>query len=53
MKDVQNFNAGFRDLSGKMCKPFVLVFATADVDNMPTGIDESLIKKAEEMNSKN
>ena len=53
VKDIENFSAGFRGLSGKMAKPFVLVFATADEDNMPTGIDESLIKKAEEINSKN
>jgi hypothetical protein len=53
VKDVNNFNAGFKGLSGKMCKPFVLVFATKDVDNMPTGIDEALIKKTEEINSKN
>ncbi|MGD0786191.1 MAG: tetratricopeptide repeat protein [Sedimentisphaerales bacterium] len=53
VKDIENFSAGFRGLSGKMCKPFVLVFATADIDNMPTGIDKTLIKKAEEINSKN
>lgn len=53
VKDIKNFSAGFRGLSGKMCKPFVLVFATVDADNMPTGIDKTLIKKAEEINSKN
>jgi tetratricopeptide (TPR) repeat protein len=53
VKDIENFSAGFKGLSGKMAKPFVLVFATADADNMPTGIDKTLIKKAEEINSKN
>ena len=50
VKDIENFSAGFRGLSGKMAKPFVLVFATADVDNMPTGIDETLITKSEKIN---
>jgi tetratricopeptide (TPR) repeat protein len=50
IKDIENFSAGFRGMSSKMCKPFVLVFATADIDNMPTGIDETLITKSEKIN---
>ncbi|OQA03723.1 MAG: photosystem I assembly protein Ycf3 [Planctomycetes bacterium ADurb.Bin401] len=43
--------AGFRSKSGTFGKPFVLVFATADVDNVPTEIDEDLLIKADEINS--
>jgi tetratricopeptide (TPR) repeat protein len=51
VKDINNFNAGFKGLSGKLCKSFVLVFATAGEDNMPTGIDETLITKSEKINA--
>jgi tetratricopeptide (TPR) repeat protein len=52
VKNTKDFKAGFRSFSGKICcKPFVLVFATIDANNMPSEIDESLIKKAEQVNS--
>ena len=52
VKDKENFKAGFRSFSGKMSRPFILVFATADGNNMPTEIGETLISKSEEINSK-
>jgi tetratricopeptide (TPR) repeat protein len=61
VKDVKNFRAGFRGLAGKICKPFVLVFATAakpnllaeDMNDVPTLIDDKLIERCEEINSEN
>ena len=62
VKDVKNFKAGFRGFAGKICcKPFVLVFATAtkpnllaeDANDVPTLIDDELVKRCEEINSKN
>ena len=61
VKDMKNFKAGFRGLAGKVCKPFVLVFATAarpsllatDANEVPTLIEDELIKRCEEINSKN
>lgn len=61
VKDVKNFKAGFRGISGRICKPFVLVFSTAtrpnllaaDTNDIPTLISDELIKKCEEINSKN
>jgi tetratricopeptide (TPR) repeat protein len=40
---------GFRDINGKMCKPFVLVFATMNDANEPTDIDVKLIDKSAEI----
>lgn len=51
VKNNSGLIAGFRSRSGNFSKPFVLVFATADVDNVPTEIDEDLIIKADEINS--
>jgi len=50
VKDANNLKAGFRSSSGKMCKPFVLVFAVIDEDNIPTEIDEEIIDKCDKIN---
>jgi tetratricopeptide (TPR) repeat protein len=52
VKDIKTFRAGFRGISGRICRPFVLVFATADANDNPTQINNELIKKCEEINSK-
>ncbi|HBG25809.1 MAG: hypothetical protein A2Y10_14735 [Planctomycetes bacterium GWF2_41_51] len=51
VKTSEELKPGFRSQTGELCKPFILVFATADVDNVPTEIDEDLIIKADEINS--
>ncbi len=50
VKDNGKTTAGFRSVSGEMCKPFVLVFATMDDANEPTDIDAMLIDKGEKIN---
>ncbi|PKL47265.1 MAG: hypothetical protein CVV39_06030 [Planctomycetes bacterium HGW-Planctomycetes-1] len=57
VKDIKNFRAGFRSISGRICRPFVLVFATAakpnllaeDANDIPTPINDELIKRCEEI----
>jgi hypothetical protein len=51
VKDIKSLKAGFRGVSGEICRPFVLVFATIDEDNIPTEIDEELIMKANQINA--
>ncbi|MFA5291974.1 MAG: Ig-like domain-containing protein [Phycisphaerae bacterium] len=52
VKDAKNLKPALRSASGKMCRPFVLVFSVITEDNIPTEIDEELITKSEEINSK-
>ncbi|MDD5011354.1 MAG: tetratricopeptide repeat protein [Phycisphaerae bacterium] len=60
VKDIKNFRAGFRSVSGRICRPFVLVFSTAakpsllaeDANDIPTPISDEIIKKVEEINAK-
>jgi tetratricopeptide (TPR) repeat protein len=42
--------AGFRNIEGRRCKPFVLVFSTLNDVNEPTDIDADLIDKSEKIN---
>jgi len=42
--------AGFRNIDGRKCKPFVLVFSTLNDVNEPTDIDVELIDKSEKIN---
>ena len=50
VKDNGKMTAGFRSVSGEMCKPFVLVFSTMDDANEPISIDAVLIDKSEKIN---
>ncbi len=60
VKDIKTFRAGFRSITGRICRPFVLVFSTAakpsllaeDTNALPTPIDDEIIKRCEEINSK-
>ncbi len=50
-KDKTQLTAGFRNITGKKCKPFVLVFATMSEKNEPTDINIRLIDESESVNS--
>ncbi|MDD5134932.1 MAG: tetratricopeptide repeat protein [Phycisphaerae bacterium] len=51
-KKSNNLQMGFENLSGLKSEPFILVFATADVNNSPTLIDDKFIDRCEKINSK-
>lgn len=46
----EKLTAGFRNIAGQMCRPFVLVFSTLNDANEPTDIDAGLIDKSEKIN---
>jgi tetratricopeptide (TPR) repeat protein len=50
-KNSNNLKTGFESLSGQKCEAFVLVFATADVNNTPTLIDDKFIEECEKINN--
>ena len=47
---VADIQAGFRSILGQKCENFVLVFATADEQRMPTLINEKIIEECEKIN---
>ena len=49
-KGIKNLQAGFRSVSGQWCENFVLVFATADKQRLPTPIDDGIIERCEKIN---
>ncbi len=49
-KNIRNLQTGFRSIWGQKCEKFVLVFATADEERLPTLIDEKIIEKCERVN---
>lgn len=50
VQDSKKIKAGFRSETGEKCKPFVLVFATMDEDNVPAEINDELLQKSEQIN---
>lgn len=53
VKDNSKQKPGFRNVSGKYCKPFVLVFSTIKDNNEPTEIGQGLVERSQEINITN
>jgi tetratricopeptide (TPR) repeat protein len=51
-KGIENLQAGFRGVSGQRGENFILVFATANKQKLPTSIDEEIIERCEKINFK-
>jgi tetratricopeptide (TPR) repeat protein len=51
-KDIKNPQAGFRSAAEQRCDKFVLVFATANEEQLPTPIKDKIIEKSEKINFK-
>ena len=49
-RNIKSFQAGFRSTSGQRCENFILIFATADKQKLPTPIDNEVIGRCEKIN---